>query len=121
MHYYKIFEKAKENEYFREVLATSENTQVVVMSIEVGGEIGEETHDKEDQVLIFIEGEGKAIVGGIEQEIGMGDLVLVPKGTVHNFVNTGDTSLKLFTTYSPPHHPKGTIHKTMADAQKAEY
>jgi len=121
MNYFKIFEKAKENEYFREVLKTAENTQVVVMSIEVGSEIGEEVHEKEDQILVFIEGEGEAIVAGETQKIEAGDLVLVPKGTVHNFINTGDTPLKLFTTYSPPHHPEGTIHQTKSDAEKADY
>lgn len=121
MHYFKIFEKVKENSYFREVLKTVENTQVVVMSIEVGSEIGEEVHEKEDQLLVFVEGEGEARIGGETQKIEDGDLVLVSKGTVHNFVNTGNVPLKLFTTYSPPHHPEGTIHKTKEEADKAGY
>lgn len=121
MHYFKIDKKAKANSYFREVLATSVNTQVVVMSIEVGGEIGMETHGREDQVLVFVEGIGKAIVGGVIQIVEAGDLILVPAGTEHNFINKGNVPLKLYTTYSPPHHPDGTIHEKKSDADKAEY
>jgi len=121
MHHFKIVQKSQDNNYFREVLANGEHTQLVVMSIEVGSEIGEEVHDKEDQILFFTEGEGKAQVGGETQSVEAGDCVLVPAGTVHNFLNTGEVPLKLFTTYSPPHHPAGTIHQTKADAEAAEY
>ena len=116
-----IASKARENTYFRQVLETGANTQVVIMSIPPGGEIGEEVHDKEDQVLYFVAGEGEVILEGEAQPIEEGDIVLVNKGTKHNFKNTGLEDLKIITTYSPPHHPTGTVHKTKEEADKAGY
>ena len=80
-----------------------------------------ETHPDNDQVLYFVDGEGKAILSGEEAVIKKGDLVLVKAGTEHNFINTGDEDLKIITTYSPPHHPAGTIHKTKEEASQASY
>jgi mannose-6-phosphate isomerase-like protein (cupin superfamily) len=116
-----IKQRAIDNTYFREVLETGENTQVVIMSIQPGGEIGEEVHDKEDQVLYFVAGEGEVILEGETQNIEEGDIVLVHKGSRHNFKNTGLEDLKIITAYSPPHHPEGTIHKTKEEADKAGY
>ena len=116
-----VFAKARANEYFRQVLVTGENTQVVIMSLMSGEEIGEETHDKEDQVLLCLEGEGEVIIEGEKSSYKTGDVVLVKHGTKHNFVNTGSTSMKIITTYSPPHHPDGTIHKTKEEAMNAGY
>ena len=116
-----VKQKAIDNTYFREVLETGKNTQIVVMSIPSGGEIGEEVHDKEDQILYFVAGSGEAILEGESQEISEGDIVLVHKGTSHDFKNTGSEDLKIITTYSPPHHPTGTIHKTKEEADKAGY
>lgn len=113
--------KAKENTFFRQVLETGGHTQVVIMSIPSGGEIGMEVHEKEDQVLYFVEGEGAAVLNGEESMVKEGDLVLVRAGTEHNFMNMGDEDLKIITTYSPPHHPEGTIHETKEEADKAEY
>lgn len=116
-----IAQKARENTYFRQVLETGANTQIVIMSIPPGGEIGEEVHEKEDQVLYFVAGEGQAILEGEAQPIEEGDIVLVNKGAKHNFRNTGLEDLKIITTYSPPHHPTGTVHKTKEEADKAGY
>jgi len=116
-----IHKKALENTNFRQVLATGNNTQIVVMSIPPAGEIGEETHDDTDQVLYFVQGEGKAILDGDEQNVKKDDIVLVKQGTKHNFINTGSTDLKIVTAYSPPHHPQGTIHKTKEEADRAGY
>ena len=113
--------KARENTDFRQVLETGANTQIVIMSIPPGGEIGEEVHDKEDQVLYFVAGSGEAILEVSAQPIEEGDIVLVHKGTKHNFKNTGLEDLKIITTYSPPHHPSGTIHKTKEEADNAGY
>ena len=104
-----IVSKAKANTDFRQVLETSTHTQIVIMSIPVGGDIGEEIHTDNDQVLFLVEGEGKVILDGVESSYKTGDIVLVPAGTKHNFLNTGTTDLKIITTYSPPHHPPGTI------------
>ena len=116
-----VKQKALDNTYFRQVLETGDNTQIVVMSISPGGEIGEEVHDKEDQILYFVAGSGEAILEGETQAIEEGDIVLVRKGTSHNFKNTDSEDLKIITTYSPPHHPAGTIHKTKEEADKAGY
>lgn len=116
-----ISKKAKENTYFRQVIETGRHTQIVVMSIPPGGEIGEETHSGTDQVLYLIDGEGKVVLNGEEKIYKSGDIVLVNDGTRHNFINTGKDQLKIITMYSPPHHPAGTIHKTKAEADLASY
>jgi mannose-6-phosphate isomerase-like protein (cupin superfamily) len=114
-----IVVRAKANTYFREVLSTGPHSQVVVMSIPPGGDIGEEVHDDVDQVLVFVEGEGRAVLDGRESGVAAGRLVHVPAGTRHNFVNTGGTDLRLYTIYAPPEHQPGTIHKTKAEAAAA--
>ena len=91
------------------------------MSNPPGGGIGEEVHDKEDQILYFVAGKGEAILEGEIQIVEEGDAVLVHHGTKHNFKNTGGSDLKIITTYSPPHHPSGTVHKTKEEADKADY
>ncbi len=111
---------AQRNHWFREVLATGPHAQVVVMSIPPGGEIGEEVHADVDQVLVFVEGQGEAILDGEHSPVVPDRLVLVPAGTRHNFVNTGIRDLRLFTIYAPPEHAPGTIHKSKAEADAAE-
>jgi mannose-6-phosphate isomerase-like protein (cupin superfamily) len=115
-----IFAWARENTLFREVLATGPNSQVVVMSIPPGGEIGEEVHEHTDQVLVFVAGHGEAILDQDRTTVAMGRLVHVPAGARHNIVNTGDGDLRLFTIYAPPQHAPGTIHRTKAEADAAE-
>ena len=119
MQYSNIADKAKDNAYFRKVLFTNSHSQVVLMSIKPGEDIGLETHDV-DQVLYFVAGDATAKVGGEEHAVHAGDLVDVPAGTEHNFTNTGSEDLKLFTVYSPPEHEDGTIHETKAEAMAAE-
>jgi mannose-6-phosphate isomerase-like protein (cupin superfamily) len=115
-----IEHQAKQNEYFRRVLVTGEHTQVVIMSIPAGGEIGLEAHPDNDQVLYLVEGSGKVILNGQESAFKAGDLVLVKAGVKHNFLTVGETPMKIITTYSPPHHPAGTVHKTKVEADQAE-
>jgi mannose-6-phosphate isomerase-like protein (cupin superfamily) len=112
---------ARENEDFRREVITGPHSQVVIMSVEPGGEIGEEVHDDVDQVLVFVEGTGEAVLGGDTSGVEPGDLVFVPAGTRHNFVNRGDTALKLYTVYSPPEHEAGTVHHTKEEADAAEH
>ena len=114
-----IVKRAKANSYFREVLATGPHSQVVVMSIPPGGDIGEEVHDDVDQTLVFVGGEGQAILDGKKSAVAVDRLVHVPAGTRHNFVNTGKVDLRLYTIYAPPEHKPGTIHKTKAEADAA--
>lgn len=115
-----LFEKAKANDNFRQVLTTGEHTQLVLMSLQPGEDIGMETHDGNDQLLICVAGEGEAELNGQRRTFASGDAVLVRAGTAHNFTNTGTTLMKIVTTYGPPNHPDGTIHRTKADAQAAE-
>lgn len=112
-------QQAMVNTYFRQVLETGPHTQVVIMSIPPGGEIGEEVHPDNDQVLYLIDGAGKAILDGTESVFESGDLVLVPAGMKHNFITNDGTDMKILTTYSPPHHPDGTVHQTKAEADAA--
>jgi mannose-6-phosphate isomerase-like protein (cupin superfamily) len=116
-----IVSLVKQNRWFREVVATGPHAQVVVMSIPPGGEIGEEVHDGVDQVLIFVEGEGAAILNGDRSDVGPNRLVQVPAGTRHNFINTGSSDLRLYTVYAPPEHAHGTVHRTKADADADEH
>jgi mannose-6-phosphate isomerase-like protein (cupin superfamily) len=115
-----IVAAARANAFFRQVLSTGANAQVVVMSIPPGGEIGEETHEHVDQVLAFVQGEGVATLDGQESPVGPDRLVHVPAGTRHNFVNSGSGDLRLHTVYAPPQHAPGTIHRTKAEADADE-
>ncbi len=115
-----IVDRTKANTYFREVLATGQHSQLVVMSIPPGGEIGDEVHPDVDQILMLIVGQATAVLDGQRNFVRHGDLVHVPAGTRHNIVNTGTVDLRLFTIYSPPEHAPGTIHRTKAEADAAE-
>lgn len=84
-------------------------------------EIGMEVHPDNDQFLRFESGQGKVIISGVESIVSAGDAVVIPSGSQHNVINTSDKNdLKLYTVYSPAHHPDGTIHKTKEDALNAE-
>ena len=115
-----IEELSLENDNFRKVLYTSKNSQLVLMSLEVGEEIGEEIHDEEDQFLRVEKGTGKVILEGVSHELVDGSSVVVPKGVKHNIINTGDEAMKLYTLYMPPHHRDRVIHKTKAEAESDE-
>ena len=115
-----ILARAKRNAFFREVVSTGPHAQVVVMNIPPAGEIGEEVHHDVDQVLVFVEGEGVAVLEGQRSPMSPGRLVHVPAGTRHNFVNEGSVDLKLYTVYAPPQHAPGTIHRTRAEADADE-
>ena len=116
-----VIRQARESEDFRRELATGPHSQVVVMTLQPGEEIGEEVHEDADQILLFVEGTGEAILDGAHHAVSAEQLVLVPGGTRHNFVNTGDGPLRLVTIYAPPEHPPGTVHRTKADADAAEH
>ena len=111
------------NAFFRQVLFTGDHSQLVVMCIQPGEEIGEEVHDGTDQFFRIEEGAGTFVFGDErEQEAGPGDAVIVPAGTSHNVVNRSSIlPLRLYTIYSPPNHPDGTVHMTRADAAAAEH
>ncbi len=105
-----------ENNNFREVLYTDKNSQLVLMSLLPGEEIGEEVHDV-DQFLRVEKGVGKAILDGNSHDISDGSVILVPAGATHNIRNSDSAPMKLYTLYMPPHHRDGVIHKTKAEAE----
>ncbi|MDQ3805007.1 MAG: cupin domain-containing protein [Acidobacteriota bacterium] len=111
---------AREGEDFRRVLFTTGRSQLVLMSLKPGEEIGEEVHDGVDQVLAFVEGEGEAVIEGESRPVRAGSVVVVPGGTRHNFLASAGSPLKLYTVYTPPEHPDGTVHRTKAEADEYE-
>ncbi len=120
MPHFTIATVAEESADFRRVLWTGAHTQLVIMTIPPGGEIGRETHEHTDQILTFVSGTGEAEVGGEVRPVTQGDLVAVPAGTEHNFRNTGVNPLVLSTVYGPPEHADGAVHATKEEADAAE-
>ena len=122
MHIYhsNIEKETLENKNFRKVLNTGKYSQLVVMSLKPGEDIGEEVHDNVDQFFRFEEGEAKVVADGEEYSVGADDVVIIPAGTKHNIMNTGSEDLKLYTIYSPANHPEGTVHETKEEAMEAE-
>src|SRR4030042_17729 len=101
------------NNFFRKVIFTASHSQLVLMSLKPGEEIGEEVHDTLDQFFRFEKGEGKVVIEGQEFPISDGSAVVIPSGTKHNIINTsGSEPFKLYTIYSPPNHQDKTIHQT---------
>ena len=117
-----IDKQTLENDYFRKVLFTGKHAQLVVMSLKPEEEIGNEVHEHVDQFFRLEAGEAKFVFNGKEKHIVKnGDAVVVPAGTYHNIINNSKTKkLKLYTIYSPPNHPAGTVHKTKEEAEEAE-
>ncbi len=113
-----IERKTIKNKYFRQVLFTSKNLQLVVMALKPGEEIGLEIHEKVDQFFRIEEGKGRVIIEGKSKSVGDGDAFIVPQGTHHNLVNTSNTKkLRFYTLYSPPNHRDGVIHKIKQEAE----
>lgn len=116
-----IHKFALENNNFRQVLYTATGGQIVVMSLLPGEEIGMEVHPTIDQFFWMVKGVAKAVLNGEETTVGEGEVLIVPRGTNHNVINSSSADpLKLFTVYTPPNHPDGTIHQTKKDAMAGE-
>jgi len=112
----KLEQETLANTDFRRVLYTAKFSQLVLMCLKPGEEIGEEVHTL-DQFLRIDKGTGKAVLDGVEHALGDGDAVVVPAGTKHNIINTSQTDeMKLYTVYSPPEHRDAVVHATKADA-----
>lgn len=112
-----IEEKTELNENFRKVLFTAPHSQLVVMSLEPGEDIGKEIHQEVDQFIRVEEGEGKVVLDGEESPIAGGTAIVIPAGTEHNIINDSTNEmLKLYTIYSPANHRDKTIHKTKQDS-----
>lgn len=116
-YYTHIEEDTITNTNFRKVLYTTPRMQLVLMSLKPNEDIGKEIHTENDQFFRFEKGEGKVLVGDVEYTVQDGDTVVVPAGTEHNVINTSATEdLKLYTIYTPSHHPEGTVHVTKEEA-----
>lgn len=116
----------KRNDTFRTALWTGDYLQLTLMSIPVGGDIGLEIHPHLDQFLRIEEGQGLVKMGedqnnlDFQRKVSDDYAIIIPAGTWHNVINTGNIPLKLYSIYAPPQHPKGTVHQTKADAMAAE-
>jgi mannose-6-phosphate isomerase-like protein (cupin superfamily) len=117
-----IEKQTLKNNYFRKVIFTAKHSQLVLMCLQPGEEIGNEVHKKVDQFFRIEKGKALFVLANGKKKIhaGNGDAVIVPAGTFHNVINASKSKLKLYTLYSPPNHPKNRIHKTKADADRAE-
>lgn len=121
-----IEKTTEDNPFFRRVLWTGKHLQVTVMCIPPGGEIGNEIHPHTDQFIRIEEGCACVMIGKCMNEpsrqthVESGCAVMIPAGTWHNIINSGKCSLKLYSIYAPPKHPRGAVHPTKADAEKAE-
>jgi mannose-6-phosphate isomerase-like protein (cupin superfamily) len=111
-----------ENEYFRKVLFTGPKSQLVLMALQPGEDIGLEMHTDIDQFIRVEAGTGRAVIGGQQYDLEDGSAIVIPAGSEHNVTNTSqDSVLKLYTIYTPPEHPDGTIHETKAEAEAAHH
>ncbi len=109
--------KARTNHNYRQVLFTGEKSQLVVMSIPPGGDIGLETHPHVEQTIVVQSGTGTAYLNAAKSPLKAGDVLVITPGTPHNVVNTGKVALKLYTIYTPPNHIDGRVHATKAAAE----
>ena len=113
-----LFQVTEDNANFRRVLFTGARSQLVAMSIPPGESIGAEEHAHVEQTIVVLSGSGEAELGGKKTKVGAGDVIVVTPGTAHDLLNTGKTQLKVFTTYVPPNHIDGRVHRTKADAAR---
>ena len=115
-----IQKETRSNDNFRKVLYTGKNLQLVLMSLKIGEDIGEEVHLHNDQFFRFESGTGKCTVDGHEYPVKRGDALIVPAGARHNVINTGKTEeLKMYTLYGPPNHQDGIIKATKKEAESS--
>ena len=114
-----MVELARGNTLWQKEVYRDAKVQIVLMNIPVGEEIGAETHPA-DQTTFVVEGDARFVIDGHGSKAGPNHLVVVPKGSEHNVINTGSGALKLFSVYAPPAEPEGAAFKTKADAEEAE-
>lgn len=118
--YGNIEEQTLGNDDFRRVLYTGQHSQLVLMTLQAGEEIGQEVHAGNDQFFRLEEGQAEFVIDGESVVAQADDAVVVRAGSKHNVINTGDGPLRLYTIYSPAHHPDGTVNHTKADADEYE-
>jgi mannose-6-phosphate isomerase-like protein (cupin superfamily) len=114
-----IKKAAKDNDYFRDVIFTGAKSQLVLMALRPGEEIGMEVHDG-DQIIYLVDGEGVALLDDVRKEVEKGSIVFVPAGVRHNVINTDGEPMKLFTIYAPPQHKPGTVQPRKEEEARFE-
>ena len=112
-----VAQLARDNDNYRRVLFTGDKSQLVVMSIAPGDDIGQETHVRVEQTIVCVSGSGRLSLNGVESNFGPGDVVVITPGTRHDVGNVGSAPLKLYTIYVPPNHIDQRVQATKADAQ----
>ncbi len=112
-----VLQAARSNDAYRRVLFTGAKTQLALMTIVPGGDIGFETHPNVEQLVFIATGQGKAVLDGAESPVAAGDVIVVTPGTHHDVVNTGSEPLRIYTIYAPPNHIDGRVHQTKSDAE----
>lgn len=117
--YPQMLEKAKINNNWKVAFATASHGQVVFMNISKEtnpkNEIGMETHPF-DQVILVVEGNGKALLDGKTSNVQTGDMIFIPQGTSHNVVNlNNDKSLKIISFYSSNDIAANTVYQKKSD------
>lgn len=113
-----IEEETLLNNSFRKVLYTGEHSQLVVMSLLPGEDIGKEIHEYNDQFIRIESGSGIAYIDGVETPVEDDYAIVIPAGSEHNVTNTGDTVMKLYTVYGPAEHLDGVVHETREIAEE---
>ena len=117
-----IERRTLDNGFFRQVLYTAPHSQLVVMTLRPGENIGLERHEHGDQFIRVEAGHGEAIIDGEPYPLSDGTALVIPAGAEHDIVNTSpDRALRLYTVYAPPEHPDGTVHRTKEEALAAEH
>ncbi len=110
------------NQNFRKVIYTGPKSQLVLMTLQPGEEIGMETHPDHDQYIRIETGVAKVFIDGEQTAVGPDYAIMIPAGSEHNIVNgSGEEALRLYTIYSPPEHPRDTIHRTKEEAEQDEH
>ena len=115
-----MIDLATKNTAYQKEVYLDDNCQIVLMNIQPGDDIGEETH-KADQTTFFVSGNGEAVLDGHHTKVSGNHMLVIPQGTKHNIINKGAEPLKLFTVYAPPAEDPGVNHKTKAEAEAAEH
>lgn len=122
-----VEQAANRNQNFRTELWTGNYLQMTLMCIPVNGEIGLEIHEDTDQLIRLEKGMAVVVFGECKNNIHnkykmhSQDVFFVPAGTWHNVINIGNTDLKISSVYAPPHHPRGTVHRTKEDADRMNH
>ena len=112
-----IITQTQLNTDYRKVIATGADSQLVLMNLQPGDDIGEEVYGEIDQITVIVDGSGKLEMSGEEGVIEVGDLIFAPAGVKHNIINDSEGELKLYTIYAPPEYEPGSVQEKDDDSE----